>query len=189
MMLFFPILMAVQGGKDGIIRLLNRAHLGGVHGELQDLQAPGAVLFSAPAVWRGPGGGTWVYLGDDGNVTALRLRTDAHGVSRLVVAWTAQVAGTSPVVSGGVVFVSGSGALSALEACSGRILWSSRQASAGGTGSGWRQRSCTPGMSPWRIASVFSGISGIVPSPGGPRGPAPGPRTGSDSRAPEAPGG
>jgi outer membrane protein assembly factor BamB len=125
--------MAVQGGKDGIIRLLNRAHLGGVHGELQDLQAPGAVLFSAPAVWRGPGGGTWVYLGDGGNVTALRLVTNAHGVSRLVVAWTAPVAGTSPVVSGGLVFVSGSGALSALDARSGRILWSSTQASAGGT--------------------------------------------------------
>jgi hypothetical protein len=27
-------LMAVQGGKDAIIRLLKRAHLGGVHGEL-----------------------------------------------------------------------------------------------------------------------------------------------------------
>ena len=126
-------LMAVQGGKDGIIRLLNRAHLGGVHGELQDLQAPGAVLFSAPAVWRGPGSGTWVYLGYDGTVTALRLVTNARGVSRLVVAWTAQVAGTSPVVSGGVVFVSGSGALSALDARTGRILWSSTQASVGST--------------------------------------------------------
>ena len=78
-------------------------------------------------------GGTWVYLGDDGTVTALRLRTDAHGVSRLVVAWTAQAAGTSPVLSGGVVFVSGSGALSALDARSGRKLWSSTQPSAGGT--------------------------------------------------------
>ena len=66
-------------------------------------------------------------------VTALRLVTNARGVSRLVVAWTAQVAGTSPVVSGGVVFVSGSGALSALDARSGRKLWSSTRPSAGGT--------------------------------------------------------
>lgn len=126
-------LMAVQGGKDGIIRLLNRARLGGVGGEMQDLRVPGAILFSAPAVWRQPGGGTWVYLGEGSNVTALRLTTGTQGVSRLAIAWTAQVGGTSPVIVNGVVFVSGSGALSALDARTGRVLWSSTQTSADGS--------------------------------------------------------
>lgn len=125
-------LMAIQGGKDGLIRLLNRAHLGGVHGELQDLSAPGATLFSAPAVWRMPGSGTWIYLGDSSNVTALRLQTRG-GASRLYVAWTASASGTSPVVVGGVVFAATSGALNAFDARTGRLLWSSTQSAAGGT--------------------------------------------------------
>jgi hypothetical protein len=125
-------LMALQGGKDGIIRLLNRQHLGGVHGELQDFRAPGATLFSAPAVWRRPGSGTWIYLGDSSNVTALRVQTSG-GVSRLRVAWTASTSGTSPVVVGGVVFAATSGALNAFAARTGRLLWSSTQPAAGGT--------------------------------------------------------
>src|SRR5581483_1042544 len=126
-------LMAIQGGKDGIIRLLNRAHLGGVGGELQDIQVPGATLFSAPAVWRRAGVGTYIILGDSSNVTALRLVTDAHGVSRLQVAWNTPLSGTSPVVVNGVVFVASGGALSALDARNGRRLWTSTQPSAGGS--------------------------------------------------------
>jgi hypothetical protein len=124
-------LMAVQGGKDGVLRLLNRARLGGVGAELQVIN--NSALFYAPAVWHEPGAGTWVYVGDAGAVTAYRLRTDARGTSRLVRAWVAGVPGTSPVVVNGVVFVAGSGALSALDARSGRPLWSSQQSAAGGT--------------------------------------------------------
>jgi outer membrane protein assembly factor BamB len=126
-------LLAVQGGKDGIVRLLDRARLGGVHGELQDLAVPGAVLFSAPAVWRGPHGGIWVYLGDADHVTALRLTTGARGVSRLSIAWNAPVGGTSPIVVNGVVFAATGGALTALDARTGTMLWSSTRPSAGGT--------------------------------------------------------
>ena len=126
-------LMAVQGGKDDTIRLLNRAHLGGVRGELQDLTVSGAVLFSAPAVWRDGSGQTWVYIGDGSGTTALRLVTDAHGASRLVVAWSVGGFVTSPVVSNGIVFVSGGGALKALDARTGRLLWTSANGTAGGT--------------------------------------------------------
>jgi len=126
-------LMAVQGGKDNPIRLLNRAHLGGVHGELQELTAPGAVLFSAPAAWRDGSGQTWVYIGDGSGTTALRLVTDAHGVSRLVVAWSVGGFATSPVVSNGMVFVSGDGGVKALDARTGRMLWTSANGAAGGT--------------------------------------------------------
>lgn len=126
-------LMAIQGGKDGLIRLLNRAHLGGVGAELQTIQVPGATLFSAPAVWRRAGVGTYIILGDSSNVTALRLVTDAHGVSRLQVAWNAPLSGTSPVVVNGIAFVAASGALTALDARNGTRLWTSTQTSAGGS--------------------------------------------------------
>ncbi len=124
-------LMALQGGKDGLLRLLNRAKLGGVAHELQVIHA--SALFYAPAVWQEPGVGTWVYVGDARSVQSYRLHTDAHGVSTLVRAWGANVAGTSPVVVNGIVFVAGSGAVSALDARTGRLLWSSQQSTAGGT--------------------------------------------------------
>ncbi len=124
-------LMAVQGGKDGLLRLLNRTALGGVHGELQVI--PATILFFAPAVWREPGVGTWVYVGDGSNVTAYRLRTDASGVSRLARAWVAHVPGTSPVIVNGVLFAAASNVMSALDARTGKTLWSSQGSAAGGT--------------------------------------------------------
>ncbi len=126
-------LLAVQGGKDGLVRLLDRARLGGVGGELQRLSVPGATLFSAPAVWQQAGAGTWVYLGDSSHVTALRLRTDRSGRSRLALAWADNLTATSPVVVNGIVIVAGSGALTALDARSGATLWNSTQPSAGGS--------------------------------------------------------
>jgi len=66
-------------------------------------------------------------------VTAYRLVTDGAGRSRLEHRWTSNAHGTSPVVSNGVVFVAASGALSALDAQTGKRLWSSRDANTGGT--------------------------------------------------------
>jgi len=126
-------LMAVQGGKDSIVRLINRQRLGGVGGEIQVLSVPDAALFSAPAVWQDAKTGTWVYLGTGSRVTALHLSTDARGVSRLSVAWTAQGQGTSPVVVNGLVVVAGSGELRVLNARTGRLLWTSSSPRAGGS--------------------------------------------------------
>jgi outer membrane protein assembly factor BamB len=127
-------LMAVQGGKENVLYLLDRSHLGGVGGALQAFSLP-ASLFTAPAVWR-DAEGTWVYLGlapSDAGVLALRLRTDESGRSRLERAWSAVPAGTSPVVSNGMVFVASSGAVTALDSRTGATLWSSTRASAGGS--------------------------------------------------------
>lgn len=126
-------LMAVQGGKDSVVDLVDRRRLGGVGGELQALHVPGAVLFSAPAVWQDAKTGTWVYLGTNSNVTALHLTTNARGASRLSIAWTAQGQGTSPVVVNGMVVVAGSGDLRVLDARTGRLLWTSTSSRAGGS--------------------------------------------------------
>ena len=96
--------LAVQGGKDAKLRLLDLHRLGGklgrVGGELQTLPTPGnAGVFSAPAVARiggtvrlfvGTSAGTWCYV--------LRGR-------RLSVAWRRAEAGTSPVLAGGLLYV------------------------------------------------------------------------------------
>ncbi len=124
-------LMAVQGGKDQAIHLVDRTRLGGVGAGLQTLHIDGAVLFTQPAMWRQPGG-TWVYVGDNSELRALRLVTNGQGVSRLVTGWTAGVGSTSPVVSNGVVFAATSGVLNAFDARTGRRLWTSSLSSAGG---------------------------------------------------------
>jgi len=130
-------LMLVQGGKDKVLKLLDRAPLPGVGGELQRLVLTDP-LFSTPAVWNDPAGRAWVFIGLPQEIDAYRLETDARGASRLVRGWHASVGstarqGTSPVVSNGILFAALDGALVALDARTGRELWSSARRSAGQT--------------------------------------------------------
>jgi outer membrane protein assembly factor BamB len=118
-------LMAVQGGKDAILRLLNRIHLGGIGNALQNVNLSDK-LFSAPAVWSDHGM-TLVIIDLSDGVYAYKMVTE-NGRSRLAKAWQTDVAstyeGTSPIVSSGIVFVAGSSALVALDAKDGHRLWS-----------------------------------------------------------------
>jgi outer membrane protein assembly factor BamB len=125
-------LMALQGGKDGLLRLLNREHLGGVGGEVSQFDL-GSALFSAPAVARDHAGRTWVYVGVDSGVTALQIATDSRGKSVLRKIWSSDVGGTSPIVANGIVYVETDGAVNAFDAPSGKIVWSTTNSSAGGT--------------------------------------------------------
>jgi outer membrane protein assembly factor BamB len=115
-------LLAVQGGKDSVLRLLDRTRLGR---ELQRI-ALGDELFSAPAAWNDARGTTWVFIGLGDGVHAYRVAT-RNGASRLESAWHAPLSGAregaSPVVADGVVFVATSGALIALDARNGERLW------------------------------------------------------------------
>jgi hypothetical protein len=93
-------LAAVQGGKDGKLRLVDvsRLALGKLGGELQTVSTPGATdLFSAPAVWHS-GGVTWTFVGGAG-LDAWKLRG-----RRLVRAWSNGTGSTSPVVAGGLLY-------------------------------------------------------------------------------------
>jgi outer membrane protein assembly factor BamB len=130
--------MLVQGGKDAVLRLLNRAALPGpmAGGELQTIDLP-AGLFSAPAVWTDPMNDAWVFLGLPTEVEAYRLQTNGSGISQLVGMWRNSAGstseGTSPVVANGIVFVAFDGAIVALNASTGTELWSSAMPSAGKT--------------------------------------------------------
>ena len=100
--------LAVQGGKSGVLALLNLQALDGttgpasakLGGELQDINAPGPTeVFSQPAVWTGRAG-TYVFVSDGAGTSAYVLRG-----RRLDVAWNDSTPGTSPVVAGGLLYV------------------------------------------------------------------------------------
>ena len=129
-------LMLVQGGKDQILRLIDRSPLPGVAGELQEISLSYR-LFSTPAVWTDAANRVWIFIGSPQSVEAYRLRTNS-GSSRLVGAWRSTAGqtsgeGTSPVVSNGIVFVAFDGAIVALDAENGNELWSSAMRGAGKT--------------------------------------------------------
>lgn len=122
-------LMLAQGGKDSILRLLNRSALPGVSGELQEITLPSR-LYATPAVWTNAAGVTYIFFGLPNQIDAYELETSATGASSLVQAWSAQDGttsgeGTSPVVSNGIVFVAMDNAIYALSAQTGNELWSS----------------------------------------------------------------
>jgi outer membrane protein assembly factor BamB len=102
--------LAVQGGKDSRLHLLNLDRLDGttggagpqLGGELQSIPTPGgSQLFSAPAVWS-HSGRTYVFVADDSGTAAYVL---GPGRAQLSVAWQQGSSGTSPVVAGGLLYV------------------------------------------------------------------------------------
>jgi len=97
--------LAVQGGKEALLRLLDLRRLNGrggagavTGGELQTVQTPGG-LFSAPAVWRDRGQ-TWLFVSTFSGTQAFQLVG-----RRLRIVWTKGSGGTTPVVAGGLLYV------------------------------------------------------------------------------------
>jgi hypothetical protein len=94
----------LQGGKDGMLRVLDLGSLGGPAphrgGEVQSVSTPsGSALFTAPVVWR-RSDGVWIFAADHGGTAAWTYRNGA-----LTKAWGVSTAGTSPVVAGGLLYV------------------------------------------------------------------------------------
>jgi PQQ-like domain len=103
--------LAVQGGKDATLHLLNLGRLNGTQGgasarlggELQDISSPGGgEVLTAPAVWS-HGGRAYVFVADDSGTAAYVLRLG--GSPHLVMVWQNGTAGTSPVLAGGLLYV------------------------------------------------------------------------------------
>jgi hypothetical protein len=115
--------MIVQGGKAGVLSLIDLDALGGpgrhLGGELQNISSPGsAEVFTAPAVWRHRGE-TYVFVADDSGTAAYVLAG-----RRLHVRWQNGTPGTSPVLAGGLLYVydENRGALDVYLPASGRRL-------------------------------------------------------------------
>ena len=85
--------LAVQGGKDAKLRLLNLAnlsgqggpgHLGGEIGAIINVPQGGVVL-TQPAVWVNPAdGSTWIFVVNGNGASGLRLNFDVNGNPSLV---------------------------------------------------------------------------------------------------------
>ncbi len=118
--------LAVQGGKRGVLDLLNLRRLNGTTGpasartggQLQELASPGGdQVLTAPAVWT-RSGRTYVFVADGSGTSAYTLSG-----GRLHVAWQDGSAGTSPVVAGGLLYVyDPGGTLRVLAPASGRTV-------------------------------------------------------------------
>ncbi|MGH2856979.1 MAG: PQQ-binding-like beta-propeller repeat protein, partial [Solirubrobacteraceae bacterium] len=103
--------LAVQGGKDGRLHLLNLAALDGttgpagprLGGELDEVGAPGGgQVLPQPAVWSS-GGQTWLFAATGSGTAGYQLVGVHH--PRLAMRWQSGAAGTSPVIAGGLLYV------------------------------------------------------------------------------------
>jgi hypothetical protein len=134
-----PYLM-VQAGKDNTLRLLNRQNLSGqggpnhTGGEVQMLALPqGGDVDTHPLVWTDGAGATWVFVANFNGFSAFKVVTDAAGHTTLQLAYKNGNAGSSPFMANGVLYVQGNNVLTATNPATGATLWSSSQASAGGS--------------------------------------------------------
>ena len=113
--------LIAQGGKDGKIRLLSLSRLRGTRPhegrELQIVSTPsGSDLFTAPAVYR-RSGHVWLIVADGGATQEWALRR-----GRLHSVWRNGNAGTSPVISGGLLWVYDPGGGLRVYRLSGRLV-------------------------------------------------------------------
>ena len=104
--------LAVQGGKAGVLDLLDLDRLDGttggagprLGGQIQELRSPGSSeVFTAPAVWS-HAGRIWLFVGD-GSGTWAYVLGGGRAAPRLSVAWRSGSGGTSPVIAGGLLYV------------------------------------------------------------------------------------
>ena len=113
----------LQGGKDGKLRLLSVQAMNGVQahkgGELQIVDTPGgADLFTAPAVWTGQAGVTWVFVADGSGTAAWKYKA-----GKLTLGWQTGAAGTSPLVSGGLLWIyDPNGGLNVYQPTTGKLI-------------------------------------------------------------------
>ncbi len=132
--------MLVQGGKDNTLRLLNRQNLSGMNGpnhvggELQAIGLPqGSDVDTHPIAWTDANNTTWVFVANFAGFSAFKVVTDANGRSSLQFAYQNANSGSSPFMANGVLYIQGSNVLRATDPTTGNLLWSSSQASAGGS--------------------------------------------------------
>jgi outer membrane protein assembly factor BamB len=123
--------LAVQGGKDGILRLINLDQLSGqsgvghTGGEIFTMPVPmGGPILTQPAVWVNPADSSiWVFVSNNSGLASLQLTISPVGDPSLTQKWTSSW-GSSPLVANGVVFIARNNQITALNATDGSVLWS-----------------------------------------------------------------
>jgi outer membrane protein assembly factor BamB len=128
--------VAVQGGKDAMLRILNlnnlsnRSGIGYKGGAVTKVIVvpQGGQILTQPAVWVNPiSGRTWVFVANSNGISGLRLALNKYRIPVLRPIWLKHNAGTSPILANGVLFYAGSGHIWALDPTNGNILWTGTQ--------------------------------------------------------------
>ena len=125
--------LAVQGGKDGLLRLLNLDDLSGsdgpghIGGEIHSLNVPqGGEILTAPAVWVNPKDkSAWVFVANGNGISGMKLSVGKNGIPNLGLVWKKSNGGASPIVANGILYYAGSGNISAVNPTTGAVLWKS----------------------------------------------------------------
>lgn len=123
--------LAVQGGKDGVLRLINLDQLSGqsgvgyTGGEVFSMPLPiGGNILTQPAVWVNPADSSiWIFVSNSTGLVGLQLTVSPVGDPSLTLKWTSGE-GTSPLLANGVLFYARNGLINALNATNGSLLWS-----------------------------------------------------------------
>jgi hypothetical protein len=120
--------LAVQGGKDKKLRLIDLTNMSGqggpgnVGGEIE-IRLLANLIVTVPAVWINPAdGSTWVFVVTGGFSYAFRLEFPA-GVPSLVQKWQSSFNGKSPLVANNVLYLANGTAIRALDPVTGLQLW------------------------------------------------------------------
>ena len=77
--------LASIGGKDGLVRLINRAQMGGLDADLADVNPGIGRLLSQPVVWQDGKGVSWLFAGGDTGLAGIQVIVDASG--KMVYGW------------------------------------------------------------------------------------------------------
>ena len=123
--------LAVQGGKDARLRLIDLDKMSGpggpglTGGEVFSMTVPqGGEILTAIAVWVDPvDKSTWAFVANGNGISGLQVTYTGGNVPRLTTRWNKPDGGTSPVVVNSVVYYAGSNNIHALDPKSGNELW------------------------------------------------------------------
>ncbi len=125
----FPRL-AVQTGKDQVLRIVNPDDLSGQHGprhtggEWSKTPVPqGGEVLARPAAWLAPDGTTWLFVTTDRGASGLAL-VARDGRPVLEPRWTNSLDGATAVVVNGILYFARNHELVALNPQTGERLWS-----------------------------------------------------------------
>jgi outer membrane protein assembly factor BamB len=125
--------LAVMGGKDAMLRLLNLDNLSGkgspgnVGGEIGPFvpMPQGNELFMQPTAWTNPkDGSVWVFVTNRFGTAALKVSVDGSGNPSLATAWKDSFWSTTPLLVNGILFEAGGTGIRAVDPSTGKVLWS-----------------------------------------------------------------
>lgn len=129
---------AVQSGKDAKLRIIDLDNLSGqggpghLGGEKSKIDVPqGGQVLTHPVVWRAPNNDIWMYVCNDGGVSALKLNATGDG-------WVPGAGGgnaqwkdlrrcSSPTMANGVLYAADNAYIRAYNPTTGQILWSNTE--------------------------------------------------------------